>query len=117
MFIKRSKKFDRNTNQEYYSYYLVESYRSEVGPRQRFLLNLGAGPQYLQKCQLKELANRIEEIYTNQESLFKCSEEIEELAQMYARRLLCQHLQEYTLYTNNEDEEYATINLKSLYSA
>ena len=114
MFIKCSKKFDRSTNQEYYSYQLVESYRTDRGPRQRFLLNLGTGPQNLQKDQFKELANRIEEIFTKQEPLFKHTEEIEELAQMYAKQLLCKQLQEYTQDMDNEDEEYITIDLKSL---
>ena len=42
MFIKKTLKIDRSTGKEYSSYYLVESGRTEKGPRQRTLLYMGS---------------------------------------------------------------------------
>jgi hypothetical protein len=53
------------------------------------VLNLGAGFS-LPEEKWKELANRIEEIITKQESLFSCSADIERLARKYVRRIIKQ---------------------------
>jgi len=66
---------------------LVESVRTERGPRQRILLNLGANFTAPEE-QWKDLANRIEEIITGQERLFAYPEEIENLARRYARKVI-----------------------------
>ena len=41
MFIRKKQKKDSVTGCEYFSYQLVESIRTERGPRQRILLDLG----------------------------------------------------------------------------
>jgi len=71
----------------YKTYKLVESVRTERGPRQRTVLNLGAGFSVPEE-QWKELANRIEEIVTGQDSLFEYSAAIEGAARRYARRIV-----------------------------
>jgi transposase len=87
MFIRAS--IQNKNEAAYKTFKLVESVRTERGPRQRTVLNLGAGFS-LPEEQWKELANRIEEIITKQESLFSCSADIERLARKYVRRIIKQ---------------------------
>lgn len=87
MFIRAS--IQNKNEAAYKTFKLVESFRTERGPRQRTVLNLGADFS-LPESQWKELANRIEEIITKQESLFSYSPEIERLARKYVRRIIKQ---------------------------
>jgi transposase len=87
MFIKKTLKNDRSTGKDYSSYYLVESYRTDRGPRQRTLLYMGSEIA-LHEDKHKFLAQRIEEIVAGQQSLFPCTEEIERLAHIYASQLI-----------------------------
>ena len=87
MFIRKTKKLDPKTKKPYYNFQLIESIRTERGPRQRILLNLGADVGLdPQECKL--LANRIEMIVTGEETFLLPSEKIENLAQKYASRLI-----------------------------
>lgn len=88
MFIRASIQ-KKKTQTEYKTFKLVESYRTERGPRQRIILNLGAGFD-LPEAQWKDLANRIEEIITRQEPMFPCVQEVERLARKYVRRIINQ---------------------------
>jgi len=83
MFIRASIQHKNKT--AYKTFKLVESVRTQRGPRQRTVLNLGAGFS-LPEEKWKELANRIEEIITRQDSLFPCSADVER----YARRIVKQ---------------------------
>ena len=67
---------------EYYTYKLVESIRTERGPRQRDVLNLGVNFD-LPKEQWKDLANCIEEIITGQLPLIDYPKVIRTLAKRY----------------------------------
>jgi len=87
MFIREVNHTDKKNKTEYYTYKVVESLRTERGPRQHALLNLGTDFN-LPKDQWKDLANRLEEIITGQESLFGYPEEIEILARRYARKII-----------------------------
>jgi hypothetical protein len=73
----------------YKTFRLVESSRTERGPRQRTVLNLGTGFS-LPEEQWKELANRIEEIITGQKNIFPCPPDIEDLANIYVQRIIVQ---------------------------
>jgi hypothetical protein len=88
MFIRASIQ-KKKTQTEYKTFRLVESFRTERGPRQRTVLNLGAGFD-LPEAQWKELANRIEEIITRQEPIFTYAPEVERLARKYVRRIIKQ---------------------------
>ena len=88
MFIRASTQ-KKKTQTEYTTFKLVESFRTERGPRQRTVLNLGADFA-LPEGQWKDLANRIEEIVTRQEPIFPCTQEIERLARKYVRRIIKQ---------------------------
>ena len=88
MFIRLSTQ-KKKTQAKYKTFKLVESYRTERGPRQRTVLNLGVDFG-LPEAQWKELANRIEEIITRQEPIFACAPEVEKLARKYVRRIINQ---------------------------
>ena len=87
MFIRKTRIPKLETGKSYFNFQLVESYRTERGPRQRILLNLGPDLD-LEKPELKSLANRIEEILKGVVSLFAVDDKIESLAQKYASQLL-----------------------------
>ncbi|MDI6704587.1 MAG: IS1634 family transposase [bacterium] len=87
MFIREVTHRNRKNNTEYSTYKVVESLRTERGPRQHNILNLGTDFN-LPKEKWKDLANRIEEIITGQQSLFDYPKEIETLAQRYARKII-----------------------------
>jgi len=88
MFIRKTRKVDRSTNREYHLFQLVESYRTEKGPRQRILLNLGSDLN-LPDEERKLLANRIEELLNGySQSLTPYAAHIEQLAEKYTERLV-----------------------------
>lgn len=69
MFIRKAIKKNRKTQKEYFSYQLMESIRTERGPRQRLVLNLGCDLP-VSDNERKELANRIEELQSGTSNLF-----------------------------------------------
>lgn len=87
MFVRKVNHYNKSNRVEYHTYKLVESVRTERGPRQRTLLNLGTDFN-LPKEKWKEFANRVEEIITGQTSLFDCPDEIEGLAKECARKII-----------------------------
>lgn len=87
MFIRVS--IQKKKTQKYTNFKLVESFRTERGPRQRTVLNLGTDFD-LPEAQWKDLANRIEEIITRQEPIFTYAPEMERLARKYVRRIIKQ---------------------------
>jgi transposase len=88
MFIRASIQ-KKKTQTEYRTFKLVESFRTERGPRQRTVLNLGADFD-LPEAHWKDLANRIEVIITRQEPIFTYAPEVERLARKYVRRIIKQ---------------------------
>jgi len=87
MFIRKVPHTNPKNGSRYHTYKIVESVRTERGPRQMEVLNLGVDWTLPEK-HWKELANRIEEIISGQKHLFDCSEEIETLATAYARKII-----------------------------
>jgi transposase len=87
MFIRKTSHSDKNTQKAYHTFKLIESVRTERGPRQRMLLNLGTDFS-LPEERWKELANRIEEIILGQDTLLSVSEEVETLAIRYGNKLI-----------------------------
>jgi len=90
MFIRKVIHRDKKNRREYHTFKLLESLRTERGPRQRMVLNLGADFSLAEE-HWKDLANRIEEIVTGQNSLFACPEAVETFAELYARRIIAYH--------------------------
>ncbi len=87
MYIRKVTHANKKNQQEYHTYKLVESVRTERGPRQRMLLNLGTDFTFPEE-KWKDLADRIEGIITGQYPLFPYPEEIETLAHRYARKVI-----------------------------
>ena len=114
MFIRKTRITHQKTGQTYFNYQLVESYRTNCGPRQRILLNLGPNLN-LDKQKLKILANRIEEIIKNIESFIEVEEEIEQLAQKYASKLLNQLSNTPSIPKKTaENPTFRTINMETI---
>jgi transposase len=92
----------------------VESYRTEKGPRQRTLLNLGTLD--LPKEQWKWLADQIEAEITGQKSFYPVDDKIAKLAAHYAHLIIEKNL--IKLRTDEQEEkpepECETINLDSI---
>lgn len=87
MFIKKSLKTDFKSGKTYCAYHLVESVRTEKGPRQRTLLYMGSEIE-LAEGEHMLLAQCIEGIIAGEQLLFPYPEHIEKLAQTYASQLI-----------------------------
>jgi len=113
MFIRKTTHTDRKAQKAYHTFKLIESVRTERGPRQRMLLNLGADFS-LPEEQWKDLANRIEEILTGQEPLLPYPEEIETLAARYARKLIRYQGATQAAKRENRDPDYQRVDINSI---
>ena len=87
MFIRKVTHNNKRNRLEYHTFKLVESVRTERGPRQRDILNLGTDFR-LPKEQWKDFANCVEKIITGQTSFLGYPEEIEALARNCARKII-----------------------------
>ena len=87
MFIRKTVKKEPKTGKSYSAYYLVESTRTEKGPRQKVLLYMGT-EIHLPEAEHKLLAQRIEEIVYGQIPLIPYAEAVERLAQLYASQVI-----------------------------
>ena len=85
MYIKRVQKSHRGSNKTYEYLHLVENVRTQSGPRQRLILNLGAAK--VPPEQYKELANCIEAMLTGQQQLFSANRSIEKIARGAADKI------------------------------
>src|SRR3989338_7197080 len=115
MFIKKNTKKDRVTGQIYSVYQLVESIRTESGPRHRILLYMGSDLG-LPETDHPMLAQRIYEIISQENFLIPCDQQIEKLAQRYASQLV-KRLSVKQSESNDEQStppEFVNINVNSI---
>jgi transposase len=112
MFIRKVEHKNRKNRQQYYTYKLVDSIRTERGPRQRVILNLGVDFD-LPKEQWKDLANCIEGIITGQRPLIDYPKAIRTPASRYARKII---RKQAPVVAEGEDiaADYATVDLNSV---
>lgn len=111
MFIREVVKRNKGYKREFIYHQLVESYRTDQGPRQRIILNMGRIQLSKEKC--KYLANRIEEILLHQQSLMPIDPEIESLAEHYASILIESEL--YSLpYQETTEPDYEQVDVNSI---
>jgi len=112
MFIRKVPHKNKKNRKAYYTYKLVESIRTERGPRQRDILNLGVDFD-LPKEQWKDLANCIEGIITGQKLLFDYPKQIRALATRYARTII---RQQACVITEGEEvsSDYEIIDINSI---
>ena len=89
MFIRKVRHKNKKNRKDYFTYKLVESVRTERGPRQRDVLNLGVSFK-LPVEQWKDLANCIETELTGQRPLFDYPKKLRTLARKYARAITYQ---------------------------
>ena len=89
MFIRKVTKTDSKNGKSYSTYYLVESTRTDKGPRQKVLLYMGSEIP-LPEEEHKILAQRIGEIVTKQQPLIPYSKTVERLAQTFAAQMIRQ---------------------------
>ena len=87
MFIRKKTHKNRKTGNQYFTFQLIESVRTERGPRQHILLNLGSDLS-LSASDSKLLANRIEERLAGIQPLLPYPEHIERLAGIYSKQLI-----------------------------
>lgn len=85
MFIRRISKTNGRNRKKYSYLHLVESIRTENGPRQKLILNLG--DLAVDSSQFKSLARRIEDILTGRKSLFEIDQKIEHHARWAADKI------------------------------
>lgn len=85
MFVKKVRK-QNGVTKKYYEYlHLVESVRTEKGPRQRLILNLGKLD--ILPSQYQAFAKRVEDILTGQRSILGLDQSLERSAREVARKI------------------------------
>lgn len=117
MFIRKTLKKDPKTGKTYFAYYLVESVRTDKGPRQRTLLYMGPHIA-LPEAEHKLLAQRIGDIIIGQDPMLPYSKDIESLAQSYASQLIrrLSTPQDNSEASENEEDkpEFVNINVNTI---
>jgi hypothetical protein len=83
MYIKKVRKSNQSSKKVYEYLHLVDNVRTDKGPRQRLILNLGTVD--IPPEQYKELANCIEALPTGQKQLFSADPKIEKLSPQSSR--------------------------------
>jgi transposase len=94
MYIRANKTFNKKTQTEYITHRLVESYKTEDGPRQRVIMHLGTLD--LPKSQWRHLASILEARLAGQYSLTEDNQELSCLASQLIKRheFMATHQQE-----------------------
>jgi len=92
MFIRQVNTTNGVTKKKYSYLNLVESVRTENGPRQKLILNLG--DLRIDSSQHKALARRIEDILTGRRSLFEIDQQIEKHARQAADKIFTKRAEE-----------------------
>lgn len=86
MYIKKVYKKNKGSNRKYTYWHLVDCIRTEKGPRQKLVLNLGKVdlPDELRP----ELTVSIEDLLAGRQGLIRSYPEVERLSQIYANRVV-----------------------------
>lgn len=109
MFIRKNIKIDKNTKKKYFTYHLVESVRTEKGPRQRMLLNIGSTLDLNEK-EKRIVIKRIDEILSGIKRLFPYEDYIEDLSNRFAKELLKKKAEVF----QPKESEYCEVDLHSI---
>ena len=102
MYIRLKSKTNKGSKKVYYTHDLVESVRTDKGPRQVTLLNLD--PFYLDRKYWRTLAKRIKEIMTGQLRLMPLEDQLETLARHYAKLLVQKKMAEQSSIKKDESD-------------
>ena len=109
MYIKKVIKTNGRSKKKYDYLHLVESVRTENGPRQRLVLNLGKLD--IDPSLYKSLARRIEDILTGQKSLMGLPMELEKIARNKASQIFDKRAEEVK---ETESTNFRNIDLNSI---
>jgi len=107
MYIKQVIKGNGRTNKRYKYFHLVESIRTEKGPRQRLILNLGKID--LDPSQYHSLSRRISDILTGQTSLYEVPLKIEQIARRAATKIFDKTSREEVANTDFKEVDIASL--------
>lgn len=115
MFIRENKTKNRKTGKEYVAHRLIESYRTEKGPRQRVVMHLGE--LTLPKSEWKKLAFILENKLSGQEIILDSDEYLTDIAnKLMDTHLFTQQRQMHQL-ERKEKQNNLTIDLDSIATA
>jgi len=106
MYIRRVSTINGVTKKKYSYLKLVESVRTESGPRQKLVLNLGDLP--IDKSQFVSLARRIEDILSGRKALFETDPELEQYARDAADKIFTQKAEELNTEETSRYEQVDT---------
>jgi transposase len=114
MYIRKVSQKNKETGKKYSTHRLVEAYRNADGKvRQQVLLNLGANFE-MPPEQWKQLADRIEEIISGQQSLLLPEEAVESLAQSISKRVVRRAASETASTAIHSEVNYYNVDVDSL---
>jgi len=111
MFIRKVAKRNGRTRKRYEYLQLVESVRTEKGPRQRLVLNLGNID--LDPSQYQSFARRIEEILTGQRSMIELDRHLERSAREAAGKIFKKQAEELD---EQRESDFQLVDVHSLES-
>jgi transposase len=109
MYVKKVRKRNGKTQKVYEYIHLVENVRTDKGPRQRLILNLGNLDIY--PTQYKAFAKRVEDILTGQRSFLDLDTRLEKQAHAAAEKIFRKQAQEIT---EREETDYQNVDVNSL---
>jgi transposase len=109
MYIKKVRKRNGKTKKVYEYIHLVENVRTEKGPRQRLILNLGHMDLY--PTQYKSFAKRVEDILTGQRSFIDLDVRLEKQAQAVAEKIFRKQAKELG---EKIETDYQTVDVNSI---
>jgi len=111
MYVKKVRKRNGKTQKVYEYIHLVENVRTEKGPRQRLILNLGNLDIY--PTQYKAFAKRVEDILTGQRSFLDLDVSLEKQARVAAEKIFRKQAKEIS---EREESDYRRVDVNSLES-
>ena len=109
MYIKKVKKRNGKTKKVYEYIHLVENIRTEKGPRQRLVLNLGDLAIY--PTQYKAFAKRVDDILTGQRSFLDLDAGLEKQARAAAEKIFRKQAREMS---EEAQADYQSVDVNSL---
>ena len=115
MYIKRVRKNHPGSGKVYEYLHLVENVRTDQGPRQRLILNLGQSD--IPPEQYKDLANCIEAMLTGQQELFSADPKLQQQARKAADKIRDKRAAEQppdTGAASPPEPDYQTVDVASL---
>ena len=111
MYIRKVTHRNKRNQKEYFTFKLVESVRTEQGPRQQDLLNLGTDFD-LPVVEWKDLTMRIKELITGQQSILTYTSVVEALSRSCVRKII---RKQFSVVSDEQaSADYHTVDINSI---